>query len=243
MRRCLHLVDKISIILTDQPPHVLLMMMVLIQNQRDQSSGSGVFAEMHASKLLKGVLKPRTLNSTTANDQASNSTSNTSDASGAGTARGKRAFNPDNTISSTTLTPKKIITVPERTACLCAPTKHAGSFRCRLHRVSQKHWGGRLLKLQQSSTTSCNASTSASTLQLPDGSARPKATMPHAPTPGSLSMSRPGATRLSRLRTVVVATHAENVADHPDAVDDSTAQMLGESVFSPSTYPSLHLSL
>jgi hypothetical protein len=40
----------------------------------------------------------------------------------------------------------------------------------------------------------------------------------------------------------VVATNAENVADHPDAVDDSTAQMLGESVFSPLTHPSLHLS-
>lgn len=29
--------------------------------------------------------------------------------------------------------------------CLCAPTNHAGSFRCRLHRSSEKSWGGRPL--------------------------------------------------------------------------------------------------
>ncbi|KAH8937560.1 hypothetical protein BDL97_16G035100 [Sphagnum fallax] len=38
-------------------------------------------------------------------------------------------------------------------ACVCAPTKHAGSFRCRLHRGGQFQWGAgsgrRLMNLQQ----------------------------------------------------------------------------------------------
>eukprot|EP00249_Psilotum_nudum_P000494 c12263_g1_i1 orf=91-600(-) len=29
---------------------------------------------------------------------------------------------------------------PARRVCLCSPTSHAGSFRCRLHRATQKEW-------------------------------------------------------------------------------------------------------
>ncbi|CAM6045322.1 unnamed protein product [Sphagnum compactum] len=36
--------------------------------------------------------------------------------------------------------------------CLCAPTNHAGSFRCRLHRSSEKSWGGRPLASSSSSS-------------------------------------------------------------------------------------------
>ncbi|CAK9871513.1 unnamed protein product [Sphagnum jensenii] len=37
--------------------------------------------------------------------------------------------------------------------CLCAPTMHAGSFRCRLHRSTEKGWAGRPIRASSSSST------------------------------------------------------------------------------------------
>ncbi|KAL2651382.1 hypothetical protein R1flu_019510 [Riccia fluitans] len=88
------------------------------------------YKRMHASNLLKAVLKPRSITSSgqslNTNDSKSRSSS--------------RASKPETSLS---------VSVSKKAApkmsCLCAPTNHAGSFRCRLHRGNQQSWGGKPL--------------------------------------------------------------------------------------------------
>lgn len=80
---------------------------------------------MHASNLLKAVLKPGL---------------HTKESK----PRGPRASSPDSGLSLTVT--KKSGPAPKpavKMSCLCAPTSHAGSFRCRLHRGNAQSWGGR----------------------------------------------------------------------------------------------------
>lgn len=44
---------------------------------------------------------------------------------------------PDKVTSSS---PSPLASTPNAKNCLCSPTTHAGSFRCRLHRSLQKQW-------------------------------------------------------------------------------------------------------
>ncbi|KAG0556212.1 hypothetical protein KC19_11G035400 [Ceratodon purpureus] len=199
-----------------------------LETHSDATVCSGLYAKstpkwntkMHASKLLKGVLISRTLNSTSSNQESSSASSPNSTP-----ARGKRAFSSDNALTSTSLIPKKTSS-PVKTTCLCAPTKHAGSFRCRLHRVTQKHWDGR--QIHPTSTSTAAASSSAS-LPANENSGTVGVITPWAngvavPTTGC--MSRTGAARPSRLRMVVVAAQPDD-SDAPD-VDDPASPMLSE---------------
>lgn len=176
---------------------------------------------MHASKLLKGVLISRTLNSTSSDQESSSASTNAP-------ARGKRAFSSDSSaLTSASLVPKKTSSSPVKTTCLCAPTKHAGSFRCRLHRVTQKHWDGR--QIHPTSTSTASSSTS---LPANENSAAAVGVITTTPwangvaVPATGCLSRTGAARPSRLRMVVVAAQAEET-DSPD-VDDPASPMLSE---------------
>lgn len=40
----------------------------------------------------------------------------------------------------TTSSPSPLASTPNAKNCLCSPTTHVGSFRCRLHRSLQKQW-------------------------------------------------------------------------------------------------------
>lgn len=40
----------------------------------------------------------------------------------------------------TSSSPSPLASTPNAKNCLCSPTTHAGSFRCRLHRSLQKQW-------------------------------------------------------------------------------------------------------
>lgn len=186
--------------------------------------------KIHASKLLKGVLMSRTLNSASS-DQESSSASNPNTVP----SRGKRSFYSDKAISSATLISKETSLVV-KTTCLCAPTKHAGSFRCRLHRTTQKHWDGR-----RTFPTSATKASSSTSLPANENSGNIGVIAPWAnglQVPQAGCISRTGAARPSRLRTVVVATHPEDI----DPEDDPASPMLSEwalSPFSPFSTPML----
>eukprot|EP01018_Ginkgo_biloba_P015950 Gb_02204 [translate_table: standard] len=49
-------------------------------------------------------------------------------------------------VQSAQFSPEENVTGSSPKACLCSPTTHPGSFRCRLHRSSQTQWvmGGKL---------------------------------------------------------------------------------------------------
>lgn len=194
---------------------------------------------MHASKLLKGVLISRTLNSSPSSDQESSSAGGNTNVP----ARGKRAFSSDSSsaLTSAILVPKKSTssscTLPIKTTCLCAPTKHAGSFRCRLHRVTQKHWDGRQIH-HAASTASSSSSLSPANENSGSRDALQALVAPGwastglaAASPGTECLSRTGAAALarpSRLRMVVVAAQHAEETESPDVDDDPASPMLSE---------------
>lgn len=89
---------------------------------------------MQASNLLKAVLKPQSF--TSSSERKSLNISK---------ARGTRPPLADSGLHL--VVNKKIAPVPKpvKMSCICAPTNHAGSFRCRLHRGTQQSWGGKNL--------------------------------------------------------------------------------------------------
>lgn len=92
---------------------------------------------MHASNLLKAVLKPRSITSSSSGQSLNQKDSQS---------RGNRPSSPETSSASLSVSKKSSSTpVPVKMSCLCAPTNHAGSFRCRLHRGTQQSWGGRPL--------------------------------------------------------------------------------------------------
>ncbi|KAH9549482.1 hypothetical protein CY35_10G022400 [Sphagnum magellanicum] len=91
---------------------------------------------------------------------------------------------------------------PVKMTCLCAPTKHAGSFRCRLHR-SQTQWGGRPMPSSSPKTEGVKAVISVVESRLsclePEIVLKPIVSLP-APPSKSLARSPPtGASRLNRM--------------------------------------------
>lgn len=85
-----------------------------------------VFAIMNASKLLKAVLRPRALQnnvgrSPTVSDGPSS----------------RRSLSPDSRLPSSTLASKRSST-PVKMTCMCSPTTHPGSFRCKYHRAQKQ---------------------------------------------------------------------------------------------------------
>ena len=178
---------------------------------------------MHTtSNSSKGVLKPRMLNSSTtsttsmypaigstsANLVDTNTTNNINNAVAA---RGKRTFNSSDSVSqhhSPSLNLKKSSSLPAKFACLCAPTKHVGSFRCRLHRATPHHH-------HHHSSTSSTASSS-SALPSSENSlviSRPKLGHHHpvATNNGAMMVRSAGSARQSRLRMVVLAAPNDDV--------------------------------
>lgn len=80
---------------------------------------------MNASNLLKTVLRPRALSAASRQRSVSEGT------------RERRSLSPDNRLPSSTLVSKKSpasAPVVKKTTCMCSPTNHPGSFRCRYHR-------------------------------------------------------------------------------------------------------------
>lgn len=163
--------------------------------------------KMHASNFLKGVLKHRSANSSSPYQQSGNATPDNT------TTRGKRASSPDNTLPCTNSTSKKSSSLAKM-ACLCAPTKHVGSFRCRLHRVTQKHWSGRPLGISSTSNASTSSILPASDQSSGAPGSLPRSKILPAPPPGS--NSRTAVCRPSRLRMVVVAAQSEDVVTSVD---------------------------
>lgn len=178
---------------------------------------------MHTtSNSSKGVLKPRMLNSSTTSSTsmypAIGSTSanlvdtnTTNNINNSVAARGKRTFNSSDSVSqhhSPSLNLKKSSSLPAKFACLCAPTKHVGSFRCRLHRATPHHH-------HHHSSTSSTASSS-SALPSSENSlviSRPKLGHHHpvATNNGAMMVRSAGSARQSRLRMVVLAAPNDDV--------------------------------
>jgi len=109
--------------------------------------------------------------------------------------------------------------------CLCAPTTHAGSFRCRLHRSNS--WGGRTIPKPRTSGSDLEVSTGSlvensllqedrkPVLTPPMGSSSP----PSSPSSSSSFSRSPSArsppTGGSRLRNVVCSSDEEDEAPLP----------------------------
>lgn len=105
---------------------------------------------MHASNLLKAVLKPRSISSNSSGQKLN-----------AKDARGPQSSSPDSGLSLSVT--KKASPAPKpavKMSCLCAPTNHAGSFRCRLHRSTQRSWGGRPVPAVDTTSNAPTAATS-----------------------------------------------------------------------------------
>lgn len=85
---------------------------------------------MHAQNLLKAVLKPRSLSASSSKKSSVNG----------GSGR-ERASSPDGRLPSASVAPRKSVSAsssPVKMTCMCSPTNHPGSFRCRFHREQQK---------------------------------------------------------------------------------------------------------
>lgn len=85
---------------------------------------------MHAQNLLKAVLKPRSLSASSSKRSSVNG----------GSGR-ERASSPDGRLPSASVAPRKSVSAsssPVKMTCMCSPTNHPGSFRCRFHREQQK---------------------------------------------------------------------------------------------------------
>jgi len=107
--------------------------------------------------------------------------------------------------------------------CLCAPTTHAGSFRCRLHRSNS--WGGRAIPRPRTSGSDLEVST-ASLIEnsLLQEDRKPVLTPPMTSSSSSSSSSssfsrspsaRSPPTGGSRLRNVVCSSDEEDEAPLP----------------------------
>lgn len=79
---------------------------------------------MNASKLLKAVLRPRALQ----NNVGRTPTATTDGPSS------RRSLSPDSRLPASTLSSKRSST-PVKMTCMCSPTNHPGSFRCKYHRA------------------------------------------------------------------------------------------------------------
>lgn len=182
--------------------------------------GSG---RMHASNLLKAVLKPRSINSSGGQSLNSKESSKS---------RGPRAASPDSGLSLSV--PKKGGPPPKpavKMSCLCAPTNHAGSFRCRLHRGTQSSWGGRpvpaggpgpkSVSSPKGSSTTTDGENGTSKRVLPQLPRQPTA-MAVAPAHQSSHTSRP-----SRLSRCSAASDVDGPVSNAGSLSPSPASKIG----------------
>jgi hypothetical protein len=169
---------------------------------------------MHASNLLKAVLKPRSITSS-----SERKTLNTKDSN----SRGRRPSSPDSGLHLIVNKKSGPVPKPVKMSCLCAPTNHAGSFRCRLHRGNQQSWGGKNLGPSPTTPKSPTATTTKGSSPMPiDGeNGSSKRVVHQLPITGQplMSFSPPGhrssEPRPSRLSRVSAASDVE--APSPEA--------------------------
>lgn len=107
-----------------------------------------------------------------------------------------------------------------RMACLCAPTTHAGSFRCRLHRANS--WGGRAGPVRHGqdlevSTASLIEDSLQKEQQKQD--VKKAAASASAPLPPRSPCARSPPQGCSRLRNVVSSSDDEDEAIKPSPPD------------------------
>lgn len=158
-------------------------------------------AKMHASNLLKAVLKPRSLSSTTSSGkgQSLTTTTTTPQQNDVVSTKGKRNISsPDFPNPSASVIAKKSSHHPSsppavKMVCLCSPTNHPGSFRCRLHRAEKA--------LRSSASSSKAASSSA-------GAAPP-------PTAAALYPSSSMTTRAAGMRNLEATPSHNHLAKSP----------------------------
>lgn len=191
-----------------------LLLASLLASDPEVSSGSPIVVpgfsrstKMHASNLLKAVLKPRSLSSTTSGRKQSLVTPQNEV-----TTKGKRISSLDHSLpSATSVIARKSShssSPPAKVTCLCSPTNHPGSFRCRHHRTGNP--------LGSASASSSKASGASS--RAPAADSRQAAHMirangmhnlPSLPGPPPSSLARSPLGRTSRLNPMVASGEAE----------------------------------
>jgi hypothetical protein len=163
--------------------------------------------KMHASNLLKAVLKPRSLSSTTSGRKQSLVTPQNEV-----TTKGKRISSLDHSLpSATSVIARKSShssSPPVKVTCLCSPTNHPGSFRCRHHRT-----GNPLGSASASSSKASGASSRAPTADSRQAAHMIRANgmhnLPSLPGPPPSSLARSPLGRTSRLNPMVASGEAE----------------------------------
>lgn len=96
--------------------------------ERIWSAGSSGII-MNASKLLKAVLRPRALQTNAGRSPTVSTTDGPSS---------RRSLSPDSRLPTSTLGGSKRSSTPVKMTCMCSPTNHPGSFRCRFHRAQKQ---------------------------------------------------------------------------------------------------------
>lgn len=184
---------------------------------------------MHASNLLKAVLKPRNLSSTTSSGKGQSlvttttTTTTTPQQNDVVSTKGKRNISsPDFSHPSAGVIAKKSSHHPSsppavKMVCLCSPTNHPGSFRCRLHRAEKA------LRSSPSSASSSKAASSSAAAAPPPTAAAlyPSSSMTTraagmrnleaTPSHPHLAKSPPG--RTSRLNRMVANTQQQQLEE------------------------------
>jgi hypothetical protein len=191
-----------------------LLLASLLVSDPEVSSGSPIvvpgfsrYTKMHASNLLKAVLKPRSLSSTTSGRKQSLVTPQNEV-----TTKGKRISSLDHSLPSATSViarkPSHSSSPPVKVTCLCSPTNHPGSFRCRHHRTGNP----------LGSASASSSKTSGASSRVPAADSRQAAHMirangmhnlPSLPGPPPSSLARSPLGRTSRLNPMVASGEAE----------------------------------
>jgi hypothetical protein len=163
-------------------------------------------AKMHASNLLKAVLKPRNLSSTTSSGKGQSlvttTTTTTPQQNDVVSTKGKRNISsPDFPNPSASVIAKKSSQHPSsppavKMVCLCSPTNHPGSFRCRLHRAEKA------LRSSPSSASSSKAASSSAAAAPP-------------PTAAALYSSSSMTTRAAGMRNLEATPSHHHLAKSP----------------------------
>jgi hypothetical protein len=184
---------------------------------------------MHASNLLKAVLKPRTLSTTAGKKQ---SLVNTPQNDGSCTKGNLMSSSDHSSLPSAASVIARQSSLrhsslrhsssppPVKMTCLCSPTSHPGSFRCRLHRTDKQSPGAASSSSSEASTTSCITAPAADS-SYQAAMMRAASTGMHNPAgshrPSPLAKSPPG--RPSRLNRMV-ATQSEEDSSVAPAINE-----------------------
>ncbi|CAK9278705.1 unnamed protein product [Sphagnum jensenii] len=185
---------------------------------------------MHASNLLKAVLKPRALSTTAGKKQ---SLVNTPQNDGSCTKGNLMSSSDHSSLPSAASVIARQSSLrhsssppPVKMTCLCSPTSHPGSFRCRLHRTDKQSPGAASSSSSETSTTSCITAPAADS-SYQAAMMRAASTGMHNPAgshrPSPLAKSPPG--RPSRLNRMVANAQSEEDRSVAPAINDSCVQI------------------